>query len=72
MIIIVETLNKIIRSRFTTLGRRNKFISNEESLWKVSGEIKNPAGNLCLHLCGNLQHYIGAILGHTSYVQKQR
>ena len=42
---------------------------DEESLWRTSGDIINPAGNLCLHLCGNLQHYIGANLGNTGYVR---
>jgi uncharacterized damage-inducible protein DinB len=42
---------------------------DEESLWKVSGDIKNSAGTLCLHLCGNLQHFIGAILGNSGYVR---
>jgi uncharacterized damage-inducible protein DinB len=41
--------------------------SNDESLWGISGEIKNSGGNLCLHLCGNLQHFIGNVLGKTSY-----
>jgi len=40
---------------------------NEQDLWKVSGKITNSAGNLCLHLCGNLQHFIGAILGKSGY-----
>jgi uncharacterized damage-inducible protein DinB len=44
---------------------------DEENLWKISGDIKNSAGNLCLHLCGNLQHFIGAVLGKTGYVRKR-
>lgn len=43
--------------------------TDEESLWRTSGDIINPAGNLCLHLCGNLQHYIGTNLGKTGYVR---
>lgn len=43
----------------------------EESIWTLNGEIKNTAGNLCLHLCGNLQHYIGAVLGKTSYARNR-
>ncbi|MBX2963367.1 MAG: DUF1572 family protein [Cyclobacteriaceae bacterium] len=39
----------------------------EESLWSLHGTIKNSGGTLCLHLCGNLQHYIGAVLGNSSY-----
>lgn len=37
------------------------------TIWKVDGDIKNTAGNLCLHICGNLQHYIGTQLGQSGY-----
>ncbi|HNP78921.1 MAG TPA: DinB superfamily protein, partial [Cyclobacteriaceae bacterium] len=36
----------------------------ESLIWKVEEGITNPAGNLTLHLCGNLQYYIGAVLGN--------
>jgi hypothetical protein len=39
----------------------------EDSLWLVVPEIKNPAGNLALHLIGNLNQYIGVDLGGTDY-----
>ncbi len=45
--------------------------SNEETLWIVREEISNSAGNLCLHLIGNLNHFIGAVLGHTGYVRNR-
>jgi hypothetical protein len=44
---------------------------DESSLWQIAGQIANPAGNLCLHLCGNLQHYIGTQLGKTGYVRNR-
>ncbi len=40
---------------------------NDEDIWTVNGEIKNSAGNLFLHLCGNLKHFIGATLNKTGY-----
>ena len=43
----------------------------KEFIWLIKGDIKNPAGNLALHLCGNLQHYIGAVLGNTGYVRER-
>ena len=45
--------------------------SDESGLWAVKSEIKNSAGNLCLHLNGNLQHFIGAVLGKTGYVRNR-
>jgi uncharacterized damage-inducible protein DinB len=43
----------------------------EADLWAVHGEISNSAGNLCLHLIGNLNHFIGATLGQTGYVRER-
>ncbi len=71
MIIIVETLIKLFDSDLQRLEEEINLYQTEESVWKITGEIKNPAGNLCLHLCGNLQHYIGAVLGRTSYVRNR-
>ncbi|MEO6230101.1 MAG: DinB family protein [Ferruginibacter sp.] len=41
--------------------------SDEKLLWKVDKEITNSAGNLCLHLVGNLNTFIGKELGGTGY-----
>jgi uncharacterized damage-inducible protein DinB len=43
--------------------------SHETDLWKVSGEITNSAGNLTLHLIGNLKHFFGAVLGGSGFVR---
>lgn len=45
--------------------------SDESQIWKITGDIKNPGGNLCLHLCGNLQHYIGSVLGKSDYTRNR-
>jgi|SRR5690606_22986892 len=42
---------------------------NEENLWKTEGSVKNPSGNLALHIIGNISHFIGAILAGTGYVR---
>lgn len=41
------------------------------AIWRVPPGITNAAGNLCLHLCGNLQHFVGAVLGKTGYVRNR-
>jgi len=40
---------------------------DEKKMWEVTGDISNSAGNLCLHICGNLQHFIGSVLGISGY-----
>jgi uncharacterized damage-inducible protein DinB len=42
---------------------------NESDIWKTDEGISNSAGNLCLHLTGNLKHFFGAVLGETGYVR---
>jgi hypothetical protein len=44
---------------------------NEADLWKIRGSVKNSAGNLALHLVGGLNHFIGALLGHTGYIRNR-
>ena len=44
---------------------------NEDDLWKVEKGISNSTGTLCLHLIGNLNHFIGAVLGNTGYVRER-
>lgn len=45
--------------------------NNASIMWETPGEIANSAGNLCLHLLGNLNHFIGTHLGGTSYVRQR-
>jgi uncharacterized damage-inducible protein DinB len=42
-----------------------------ENIWKVDGNISNSAGNLFLHIMGNLRHFIGATLGNTGYLRRR-
>ena len=44
---------------------------NDETLWRTPAGVTNSAGNLALHLAGNLQHFVGAMLGHTEYVRNR-
>jgi hypothetical protein len=71
MELIIESFVKIFDRDLKKLEDEIKLYPSEESLWQVSKDIKNPAGNLCLHLCGNLQHYIGVVLGGTDYVRNR-
>lgn len=45
--------------------------SNEGDIWIIKGEVKNSAGNLALHIIGNIKHFFGATLGNTGYVRQR-
>lgn len=38
-------------------------------LWATVPGVTNPVGTLALHLCGNLRHFVGALLGGDGYVR---
>lgn len=44
---------------------------NEKNIWRVENSVSNSAGNLCLHLVGNLKTFIGAELGKTGYIRNR-
>jgi uncharacterized damage-inducible protein DinB len=65
--LLLESVRNVIVRDLDKLQAELKLYPDEKSLWKTEGMIKNSAGNLCLHLCGNLQHYIGFVLGGIHY-----
>ncbi|WP_400079026.1 DinB family protein [Winogradskyella sp. R77965] len=65
------TLVKLFKRDLNTLKEEINLYKNEENLWKVDGSVTNSAGTLCLHLIGNLNHFIGAALGNTGYVRQR-
>ena len=44
---------------------------DDESVWSTLPGVANSAGNLALHVAGNLQHFIGTVLGGTGYVRNR-
>lgn len=40
---------------------------DEADLWLKPEGIKNSAGSLAFHIIGNLNHFIGSVLGDTGY-----
>src|ERR1043166_2604166 len=64
-----EILIEIYERDLGKLKEQIEKYNDEADLWKTDGEILNSAGNLCLHLSGNLQHFFGAVVGNTGYVR---
>jgi hypothetical protein len=43
----------------------------EEGMWNLADGTGNAPATLALHLCGNLQHNIGAVMGKSGYVRNR-
>ena len=67
MSLLLESTKKLILRDLAVLEKEIASYQTEEQIWEVKKGITNSAGNLCLHLCGNLQYYIGSVLGNTGY-----
>jgi uncharacterized damage-inducible protein DinB len=65
----VEYLHRVFVRDATTLREEIVAYPDERQIWAVPAGTKNSAGTLALHLCGNLQHFVGALFGQTGYVR---
>lgn len=68
---IKEALAEIFERDLLKLREEISLYKNEDNLWITEKHISNSAGNLALHLIGNLNHFIGATLGNTGYVRQR-
>ena len=58
---------RAISRELHALRREVESYPDEADIWRKTPELPNSAGNLVLHLAGNIQHFIGAELGGTGY-----
>jgi uncharacterized damage-inducible protein DinB len=47
--------------------REIRLFPDDETLWATRPGVANSAGNLALHVAGNLRHFVGSILGDIPY-----
>ena len=68
---LTEVLNLIFERDLKKLKLEIEQYHAENKIWIVDKQIPNSAGNLCLHLVGNLNTFIGKELGGTDYVRNR-
>ena len=66
-----DTLISLFERDLTKLITEIELYKNEENIWRVEKNISNSAGNLALHLIGNLNTFIGKEIGKTNYVRNR-
>jgi uncharacterized damage-inducible protein DinB len=68
---LIETFKSLFNRDLLKLKQEIESYNDQNKLWYVEKGISNSAGNLCLHLIGNLNHFIGAALGNNGYVRNR-
>lgn len=67
MMSLPDSLAAIYARELASLRMEVEAYGSDQDLWRTVPGITNPGGNLALHLAGNLQHFIGAVLGGSGY-----
>jgi hypothetical protein len=68
---LINTIKSLLTQDLRKLREEIGLYKNQESIWLVEGKIANSGGNLCLHLIGNLNTYIGQQIGKTGYIRNR-
>ena len=59
----------ILSRDLRALRREIEAYADARDLWRVAPGISNCGGTLALHLAGNIQFFLGTVLGATGYVR---
>ena len=68
---LIESLQTLFSRDLNKLKTEISLYQDEKKIWYIEKNIANSAGNLCLHLIGNLNTYIGAVIGKTNYIRNR-
>ncbi len=68
---MTTTFKEIFLRDLLALRKEVSSFKEASNIWKVLPGTTNSAGHLCLHLVGNLNHFLGAGLGKTGYIRNR-
>ena len=61
------TIQTVLMRELRAFRRELEAYPDEASVWRAVPGMPNTGGTLALHVAGNLQHFLGAILGRDGY-----
>lgn len=66
-----DNVGRLLLRDLQGVRREIEHYPDDEGPWKAVPGLTNAGGTLVLHLAGNLQHYLGAVLAKTGYVRNR-
>ena len=66
---MLHDIRRMMIRELEAFRREVELFPDDELLWKTVPGVTNSAGNLALHICGNLQYFLGAVIGGSGYVR---
>jgi hypothetical protein len=64
-----DDIRHLMIRELEAFAREVELFPDDDALWRTVPGVTNSAGNLALHVCGNLKHFVGAVLGGKGYVR---
>jgi uncharacterized damage-inducible protein DinB len=68
---MLQVLQALFNRDLEKLKTELLLYKSEESIWLTDKDISNSAGNLSLHLVGNLKTFVGVQLGNSDYIRNR-
>jgi len=65
--VLIPIVQAMLLRELATVQRSVEMYPDDASVWTLPAGLPNAGGTLVLHLAGNLQHYVGAVLGGSNY-----
>jgi hypothetical protein len=65
----IDDVRRLLLRELAAFRREIEQFDDDEAIWQTVPGVTNSAGNLTIHVCGGLQHFLGAVLGSTGYVR---
>jgi len=66
---MTDDVRTLLVRELEAFAREVELFPDDPSLFRALPGVSNSAGNLALHVCGNLKHFVGGVLGGTGYVR---
>jgi hypothetical protein len=68
---VAKELGAMYRRDLTRLTQQIEAFPDDATLWQTHPAVTNSAGNLALHIEGNLREFVGRQLGGNTYTRKR-
>ena len=66
---MADDVRRLLVRELEAFAREIELFPDDAAVWRTLPGVANSAGTLALHVCGNLKHFVGAVLGGTGYVR---
>jgi hypothetical protein len=67
MVPVLDELQILLLRDLDAFAREIQAFPDDNALWRTAPGVANAAGNLALHVAGNLRHFVGGLLGGIPY-----